>query len=285
MKDQKNVIPKIYIVSGGVGASGENLVQTVLAQFPSKQADVIPVVNIRQVDQIERAVLQAKANQGIVVHTLVDSELREKTTQLSNEYKVFAIDLMGPLIEQLTKLFKEPPAEQPGLYRRLNQAYYERVEAIEFTMAHDDGKKPEDLCDADTILVGVSRTGKTPISLYLSVLGWKVANIPFVPGLSLPKELFEVDHGHVVGLTIEAGQLLLHRKQRQNRLGAPGPTPYTDHNAVYQEIQAARALYKKQGFLIVDVTDKPIESCVDEIVRRMTFGHQQAGHNSERIGI
>lgn len=260
----------IYVVSGGVGASGEQLVQTVLAQFPDSQVPVIMVPHVRHIAQIEDVVTQAAANGGSIVHTMVDARARAALTRLARERGVVSIDLMGELLARLTEVLGQEPAGRPGLYRQLRRAYFERVAAIEFAMAHDDGKNPRGWPQAEIVLVGVSRVGKTPLSMYLSVLGWKVANVPLVPGLPAPSELFELNRRRVIGLNIEPGQLLVHRRQRQRRLGAPGPSAYTDPTKIHEEVEAARRLFRRGGFTIIDVTDKPIESSADEIIGRVT---------------
>lgn len=266
--------PPVYILSGGVGASGEQVVHTVLAQFPDLRVPVITVGNVRQVDLIEDIVAQARSTGGTIVHTLVDEGLRSRLAELAQEAGVVAIDLMGPLLTRLADVLHRDPLNQPGLYRKLRQDYYDRVAAIEYSVSHDDGKDPSAWPRAEILLLGVSRTGKTPISLYLSVLGWKVANLPLVPEIPPPPELFEMDPRRVIGLTIEPGQLLLHRQQRQIRLGAPGASPYVDPDRVYEEVQAAKKLFRKLGFSIVDVTDKPIETITDEIIRLVTRAAQ-----------
>jgi regulator of PEP synthase PpsR (kinase-PPPase family) len=259
--------PTLYVVSGGVGASGEQLLYTVLAQFPGTDARVTTHGNIRHMDQIERIVRQVKETGGIVVHTLVESHLRRGLIKLAQEQGVIAIDLVGPLIEHLAALLDEEPAEQPGLYRKLKKAYFERIESIEFTMAHDDGKNPPGWSNAEIVITGVSRVGKTPLSMYLSVLGWKVANVPIIVGVEPAPELFKLDPRRVIGLKIEPGQLLFHRQARQSRIGAPGQTGYTDPQAVYEEVEYALRLFKRRGFTIIDVTDKPVETTADEVIR------------------
>jgi [pyruvate, water dikinase]-phosphate phosphotransferase / [pyruvate, water dikinase] kinase len=259
--------PPVYVVSGGVGASGEQLVHTVLAQFPDHRVPVIVVGNVRQVGQIESVIARAKDSGGTIAHTLVDAGLRDELVSRAQAAGVEAIDLMGPLLRRVAQVLGREPLGHPGLYRQLHRDYFDRVAAIEFTMAHDDGKKTEGWRSAEIVLVGVSRTGKTPLSLYLSVLGWKVANMPLIPNLPPFPALFQLDPRRVVGLTIEAGQLLLHRQQRQIRLGAPGPSAYVDPNGIYEEIQNARQVFRRGGFAVIDVTDKPIETCADEIIR------------------
>lgn len=262
-----NPTVQILIVSGGAGASGEQLVHTTLAQFPDRHVQVSTLGNIRFESQIEQAVQRAQQQDAILVHTLVDANLRAALLRQAAGQGVTAIDLMGPLLDLLSQRLGQAPAEQPGLYRKLNKAYFDRVAAIEYTIAHDDGQKPENWWQAEILLLGVSRSGKTPLCLYLSVLGWKAANLPLVPGLELPEELFQVDRRRVLGLLIEPGQLLAFRQQRQQRLGVSGPSSYTDPEKLYAEVEFARQVYRRGGFATLDVTDKPIESTADEIIR------------------
>ncbi len=267
---EKVHIPPIYILSGGTGASGEQIVHTVLAQFPAGHVPVTTIPNIRRTDQIDAIIERCCEEKGILVHTLVDETLRRHLIKSAERCGASQIDLMGALLEKLTEALQQQPVGHPGLYRKLHQAYFERVEAIEYTMAHDDGKDPQGWNQAEIVLAGVSRVGKTPLSLYLSVLGWKVANAPLLPGIPPPQALFELDRRRVIGLTMEAGQLLIHRQIRQNRLGAPGPTFYTDPPAVHQEIQGACRMLKKHGITVLNVTDKPIETTADEVMNLMT---------------
>lgn len=262
--------PPIYIVSGGVGASGEQVVHTLLAQFPDVQAPVITCGNVRSADQVEQVIARAKKDSGLIVHTLIDADLRWELVQQADSEEILAIDLMGDLLGWMITHYRQEPLGVPGLYRQLNKDYFERVSAIEFSMAHDDGKDPSGWPKADIVLVGVSRTGKTPISLYLSVLGWKVANIPLVPEIPTPAGIFELDPRRVIGLMIEPGQLLLHRQHRQRQLGVGGKSAYSDPALILEEIQQARNLYQQAGFPIINVTDKPIETCTDEIIRAVT---------------
>lgn len=258
--------PPIYIVSGGAGASGDQLVNTVLVQFPQNSVPVITVAHVRREDQLEKVVSKVEAGGGTIVHTLVDANLRRALTQLAQERNVAAIDLMGALFARLSNILGQPPLGDPGLYRRLNESYFKRVSAIEFAVTHDDGKCADDWPLAEIMLVGVSRVSKTPLSMFLSVQGWKVANVPLVMGLPLPAGLAQLDRRRVIGLDIEPGQLLLHRQQRQHRLGVRGPSAYTNPKKIFEEVEAARQVFKQQGFSVIDVTDKPIETSAAEIV-------------------
>ncbi len=262
----------IFIVSGGAGASGEQLVQTVLAQFPDNQVRVRLVSHVRFPGQIDDVVQKARQDGGIIVHTLVDPDLRRILIDAAAQHEIVALDLMGPLLEQLSFILEREPLGEPGLYRRLNRQYYERISAIDFSLAHDDGKNSATWQQADILLVGVSRSGKTPISLYLAVLGWKVANVPLIlsgdaGSISLPGDLSSVESWRVIGLTLEPGQLIQLRQIRQRSLGVPGPSDYTNPEKVLVELQAARQFCRQNGFSLVEVTDKPIESSADEIIR------------------
>ena len=183
---------------------------------------------------------------------------------------LMAIDLMGDLLNELNERLDRKPLGQPGLYRQLNKEYYDRVAAIEYSMAHDDGQHPEDWYQAEIILLGVSRVGKTPLSMYLSVLGWKVANYPIVPDIPPPEALYKLDRRRVIGLRIELTQLLALRQQRQRRLGIPGVGDYTNPEKIHAELLYAEQIYRRGDFVVLQVSDKPIETSADEVIRLVT---------------
>lgn len=268
--------PPIYIVSGGTGASGEQVVYTLLVQFPESQVPIITVAHVRHVEQVEDVTGRAAADGGTIVHTLVDARLRETLARRANERGVVAIDLMGPLADRLATVLEQEPLGDPGLYRRLNEAYFERVAAIDYAMAHDDGKHPAGWPEAEVVLVGVSRVGKTPLSMFLGVLGWKVANVPLIPGLEPPDALYELDRHRVIGLTMDVSQLVFHRQQRRRRLGAPGLEAYADPVAISEELESAKRIIRRGGFTTIDVTDKPIEASANQVIDLITrrFGEK-----------
>lgn len=259
----------IFIVSGGVGFSGEQLVRTALAQFPDAEVPVILVPRVQQVEQLTEIVARAVNSDGTIVHTLVDATLRTHLLFLAAEQQVAAIDLIGPVLARLKSVLGQHPIGQPGRYREQHQSRFARVDAIEFALAHDDGQHPQGWTGADILLIGVSRVGKTPISIYLAVLGWKTANLPLVKEIPPPIELFQLDRRRVVGLTIDLDHLLSHRRQRQLRLGMPSWSPYTDPAAVCAELETAYQVCRQGGFQLVDVTDKPIELLADEITKHI----------------
>ncbi len=259
--------PTIFILSGGVGVSGEQLVNTVLAQFPGNNVLVEIIGNVRSSEQVSLALAQASKVGGLVLYTLVDSHLNSQLVEEAQALGVQTIDLMGSLIGWLSSTLKQQPLQQPGMYRQLHRDYYDRVAAIDYTLGHDDGKSPEGWSQAEIMLVGVSRSGKTPLSVYLAVLGWKVANYPVVPDLPVPDDLFALDPSRVIGLTIDPEQLLVYRRQRQARLGVREPSVYTDLDAIREELMQAKKIFRQGGFTIINTTDRTIEQSADEIIR------------------
>lgn len=259
--------PTIFILSGGVGVSGEQLVNTVLAQFPGNNVLVEIIGNVRSSEQVSHALSQASKVGGLVLYTLVDSHLNIQLMEEAQALGVQTIDLMGSLISWLSSTLKQQPLQQPGMYRQLHRDYYDRVAAIDYTLGHDDGKSPEGWSQAEIMLVGVSRSGKTPLSVYLAVLGWKVANYPVVPDLPVPDDLFALDPSRVIGLTIDPEQLLVYRRQRQARLGVREPSVYTDLDAIREELMQAKKIFRQGGFTIINTTDRTIEQSADEIIR------------------
>ncbi len=266
---RKTAQSPIYILSGGTGASGRQIVETALAQFPAYRGQVVVRGHVRTPEQADAVASEAEADGGLVVHTLVDGALRESFLDLAGKRGVDAIDLMGPLLEGIGARAAAKPLGQPGLYRKLREEYFERVEAVDFAVSHDDGSGTADLHAAGVVLLGVSRCGKTPLSMYLAAHGWKAANIPIVKGIPLPEELARVDRRRVVGLVIDHKRLLEHRRKREKLLGGVGSTSYADPSAVFEELEYAKRIYREGGFAVIDVTDKPVEVVAAEVVGRV----------------
>jgi regulator of PEP synthase PpsR (kinase-PPPase family) len=259
----------IFVVSGGAGASGELLVRTLLAQFPNVHVPVKLWRHVHEVDEVQEIVAEAVATHATVVHTLVKEETRHLLVRETEAAQIPAFDLIGSLLDHLAHELHEPPLGQPGRYRTLHTSYFDRIEAIEFTVNHDDGKRIADLPQAEIVLLGVSRVGKTPLSIYLSIQGWKVANVPVVPGIALPAELAEVPDARIVGLIIEPHQLLIHRRYRQTHLGI-GEGSYSDRASVVEEVRAANHLFYARGYPVIDVTGKSIETTSEEVLSTVT---------------
>lgn len=282
MDHQRKILPApIYVVSGGRGIAGNNLVQSLLIQYPDNKVPVEIIGRVSDEDQIFDIIMKAKADGGLIAHTMVDPILRMKINELCGEFGVAEVDLMGKLADYLDETLSVEPLQHPGLYRELNHQYFDRIESIEFTLSHDDGMSPQRLREAEIILTGVSRAGKTPLSVYLAMYGWKVANVPLVPGVPPPDELFQVDPQRVFGLHIGASQLIAHRQKRLQSWNNHKNESYVDQRAVRDEIRKAMFVFDRGGFSVVNVSSKPIESTANEVLNLMAQRFQYGGRKLE----
>ena len=254
----------VFAVSDGTGATAERVIRAALTQFEA-DVEVRRVGEVRDLEQVRQLVRQAGQMRAMIVHTLVSSDLRQAMFEEGKRHNVATLDLMGPLLDRLSDLLGASPLAQPGIYGPMTEAYYRRIEAIEFALGHDDGRHPEELERAEIVLVGVSRTGKTPLSMYLSYRGWLVGNVPIVPGIDPPGVLFRLPPGRVVGLTVEPRRLATLRRARAERLGGR-LREYTDLAHVREEVRYALRIFHREGWPIVDMTSKPIEEAAAEIV-------------------
>lgn len=249
-----------------MGTTGEQLARTALAQFKDVGTSIVVVPGLRTVVEVRDAVERAAESNALVIHTLVDRELRGVLKRTAAARRVVEIDAMGPVLDQVSNLLAQIPAGRPGLYRKVREDYYRRIEAIEFAVRHDDGHHFNELNTAEIILIGVSRAGKTPLSMYLAMRGFKTANVPLIKGIEAPRELFEVPRGRVVGLTLDPDRLVMFRRKRQTGLGDGAPQAYSDPREVLQDLEFARTVFRKGRFTTVDVTSKPIEESANEVV-------------------
>jgi regulator of PEP synthase PpsR (kinase-PPPase family) len=212
---------------------------------------------------------------------MVSNELRRAMLEESRLRNVDSMDVMGPLLDRLAARLKLSPLEKPGLFRQLAEAKTREIEAVEFALRHDDGQRPEELDGAEIVLVGVSRTMKTPTTLYLAYRGWFVANVPIVPSLEPPSELLGLPPGRVFCLTMEEGRLIELRRSRAHSSRIP-LDPYASPAGVREEIVRAAALCGRQGWRVVDVTGKSVEEAAREIVQLGTWGTFGQGEGPPR---
>jgi len=256
----------VYVVSDATGATARRVVEAALAQFKGATVTVEQVPGVHDVAEVRRLVKQAARVGGTIVHTLVVPELRQAMLTEGRQRHVVTVDLMGPLVTRLSEVLELSPLARPGLQRQLDESYFERIGAIDFAVRHDDGRNPDDLPQADLVLVGVSRTSKTPISIFLAYRGWRVANVPVVANLEPPPPLFRVDRRKIIALTIQIERLILLRQVRANRMARGIPLEYASREHVKQELEWAELLTRRERWPVVDVTNKSIEECAAEIV-------------------
>lgn len=260
--------PPVYVLTGGPGASGQQILHGVLAQFPSKNVPIETINHLRTEEEIDDVLDRVAEDKSLFVHTMIDPGLRRYLIAQADARAIPHMDLMGTLLEMLADFLGEEPLGEPGRYYRVHADFFERVEAIEYTLRHDDGKHPLNWPEADIIILGVSRSGKTPVSVYLADLGWKVVNIPLVPGLPYPASLKEIDRRRIFGLEVDHDQLLHYRRQRQQTLGTvEKDSAYTDIAKVIEELEQARKFYKLSKFTVIDVTNLPVEAIANQIIQ------------------
>ena len=275
-------IKTIHIVSGGSGAAASQMVNTVLVQFPESRVIVKKTIFVRNKPVIENLIDEASKNGDLVVHTLLDSDLRSFLVELCQARKTEHLDLIEGTLSCFSNWLGVVPNPQPGLYHRLNQDYFNRIDAIEFSMAHDDNRNLPTLKDAEIVLLGVSRVGKTPLSMYLAVHGWKTANIALVKSISLPQELEQVDRRRIIGLFVDLDQLIAYRTKRIRETGLGMQTSsYSDRKRVFEESEYFRALFKQRKYATIDVSNKPIETSFNEVLHIITSRLGDQAHSEQ----
>jgi len=257
---------RVVVVSDATGRTAEMVVRAALVQFQGANVQLHLRPHVRTAAGVRAAVQEASKLPALIVHTLVSQELRNLMLTEGRARGVPTIDLLGPLLLRLEDLLRLQPMAKPGLFREMDQEYRRRFEVVEFAVKHDDGQDPRGLQQADVVLVGVSRTSKTPLSMFLAGRGLRVANVPVVHDLPLPEELARVDPRKVVGLTIKPERLLELRRARLQQMETPPKFPYADPRQIWTELDYARDQFNRAGWPVVDVTDKSIEEVAAEIL-------------------
>lgn len=259
----------IFVVSDSVGETGEYVTKAVISQFrPNFQhTDVTKFPHVQTEQELFKIVQLALEQQAFIVYTLVQRHMRLQLLALCEEYHIQSVDIMGPIIEMVETKIGESPKEEPGLLHQLDADYFEKIEAIEFAVKYDDGKDPKGLLQADVVLVGVSRTSKTPLSQYLAHKKLKVANVPLVPEVEPPKELFLVNPKKCFGLVITPEKLNIIRKERLIILGLNDDANYAQKKRIDEEIEYFNNVLNKIGCTVIDVTNKAVEETANIILQ------------------
>ncbi len=260
----------IFILSDGTGETASTMIRAALVQYQSHEINIVRCKNVRTPAQVEALFEDVVSRRGFVVHTVVSHEMRHKILELAQTKGILAVDLLGPLLSKLDTYFSvsDENDHEAGLLRTTDERYFKRIEAIEFTVKHDDGKNYQHLDQADIILVGLSRTSKTPLSIFLSHKGWKVANVPLVLGSPVPQTLFEADQRKIVALTIDPNSLGRIRKKRLEKFGQDPGSTYASAAHIQQELDYATQLFQQnRKWPVFDVTDRALEETAAEIVR------------------
>jgi [pyruvate, water dikinase]-phosphate phosphotransferase / [pyruvate, water dikinase] kinase len=260
---------QIFVASDGTGRTAEQAVRAAMMQFANQEIEILRFSDIRTPLQIHQLVQQAIGKRAFIVHTLVSDKLREELFRVARLHDVETIDLMGPLLDRMSEQFAVNPSEQPGLFRVLDESYFRRIETMQFAFNHDDGKRVEEIGRAEIVLLGVSRTFKTPLSIYLAFKRWFVANVPIVLGIPVPEIVYKIPPERVFCLSTYPNRLAQLRRVRQERLGGT-PNDYANPEYVKKECLYASQIFSSQPiWLRINVTSKAIEEIASEIIALM----------------
>jgi hypothetical protein len=261
-------VKTIMVISDATGETAERMVRAAILQFQDTPINIRTYARVRLESEMEQVIERAVELHALLVYTVVNPEARDILLRLVERYDVEAVDLMGALIAKLVMFLGTQPSGVPGLLHSIDGNYFQRMEAVEFAVKNDDGAEPRNLPKADLVLVGVSRTSKTPLSTYLAQRGLKVANVPLVLGIDPPEELSQVEDRKVFGLIVQPDMLMRIRQARLKHLGMPSDSSYGDRSHIENEMNYSREIFRKHpNWPVIDVTNRAIEETAADILR------------------
>lgn len=265
----------VIVASDGTGRTAHQALEAALTQFGDAEVDILVRPAILSKEQVREVVEEAIEHKSFIIHTIVSDEIRSALIKTARRHNLETIDLMGPLLMRLSNKFAYAPAEKPGLFHEIHSEYFRRIEAMEFTFKHDDGLRVHEIHNADIVILGVSRTFKTPLSIYLAIKGLHVANVPIIYGIKPPPEIFKIDPNKVYCLNTVSQPLSQLRKVRHEHLG--GSTgKYAEQSFVLKELNYAQRIYRsKPNWTIINVTKKAIEEIASEIFSNLNKSKEE----------
>jgi regulator of PEP synthase PpsR (kinase-PPPase family) len=257
----------LFVVSDFTGETAEHVARAAASQFGPEAVEFSRYRYVNTEEKVQEVLREAQQKQAVVICTLVDHHLRKMFVEAAKKEEILLVDILGPILFVLEQKLGRPPLETPGLLRKMDEEYFRRVKAIEFAIKCDDGRSPELLEEADLVVVGVSRTSKTPLSMYLAHYGVMVANIPLIPEATLPDQLFKLPPERTVGLTIQPEKLINIRRERLRVLGLDAEeSSYVQWERVEEELSYARSVFNKLRCKSFNVTNRAIEETAQEIL-------------------
>jgi len=260
------MLQHIFIISDGTGGTAKQALKAALVQFEFARVKIFLRPDVRKKKQVMEIIKEAHDIKGLIIHTLVSKKLRYLILEQGRIHDIRTIDMMGPLLAHLSHHFENSPTEKPGIFRVLNKAYFQRIEAIEYTLRHDDGQRVEELEKADILLLGVSRTFKTPLSVYMANKGWRVANVPIILDMPIQDIINRIPPNKVFCLTTFPNKLSELRQVRDKHLGGATGN-YSDKSYVQRELNYALKIFRMHPkWTIINVTNKPVEEISSEIL-------------------
>lgn len=269
MSDQ---IPVIYVISDALGETAELVCRAAAAQFNGVKTKLRKIPYVQDETHIDDILEEAVEEQAILVYTLVLARLRNYIERRAKEMNLVTIDILGPLINALEQKTGLQPKNIPNIVHRLDEQYFRKIEAVEFAVKYDDGKDPRGVLYADVVVIGVSRTSKTPLSMYLAHKGIKTANIPLVPEVTPPRELFLIPSNKIFGLVLSPEKLNQIRSERLKTLGLGTSADYANINRIMEELEYADQIMKKLGCMVIDTTTKAVEETASIIMQKLYKG-------------
>jgi hypothetical protein len=258
--------PTLYIVSDGRGDTGASVLEAALVQFQGESHRILREANVRSKERVLAIIAAAREVHGVVFYTLVEQQTRLALQESAAQHGVPVVDILGPVFSALHDTFGRKPGSQPGLLYARGRERFDRLDAVDYTLEHDDGRHHNQLANADVVLVGVSRSGKSSTCFFLALQGVKAANVPFVPGQSLPPELIALPRERVIGLVVNPSRLIALREARAKHFGLDAGNAYTDAEKVRQEVRDAHRLCLLHDWRTIDVSYMAVEEIAREVV-------------------
>jgi len=265
----------VFVVSDSLGETAESVVKAAGSQFGSGRCDIRCLSYVTNEEQVREAVALVAKEGNLLVYTLVLPVLRQIIQDEARRLGVIAVDIMGPMMDAFGRIVQSPPKLQAGVKHVMNEEYFRWVEAIEFAVKYDDAKDTKGLIDADVVLIGVSRTSKTPLSMYLAHKKLKVANVPLIPEVQPPQELFSVPCQRVVGLTISSNELNSIRRARLRALGLTGSAIYAAPKRIAEELAYAATIMERLGCRVIDVSGRAVEETALTVIHLLRGGRDE----------
>lgn len=270
-EDNQNKTVIFFIISDSAGETASKLAQATMAQYPTVDFEIFRRTFITTKEALIKSLVDAKKHDAIILHTLINEDLVKLAHDFCEASELYHFDVLTPPVLEVQRRSGVTPTREPGALHHLNKNYFKRIKAMEFAVKYDDGKDPRGFLEADVVLLGVSRTSKTPLSLFLANKNLKVANLPLVPQAHIPKQLWEIDPKKIVGLTNDPNVLNNIRKERMIAYGLNPDTAYSDIEKIKEELEFANDLYQKLGCTIINVASLSIEETASMILSELNL--------------
>jgi len=259
--------PSVYILSDSLGETAEFVAKAAASQFNSGYINITRYPYISHEEQIDKILDEVELEGGIIAYTLVVNELREYLITKAKKKNIYTVDIMGPMLQALAETCGKSPRMEPGLLYKLDEEYYNKMEAIDFAVKYDDGKNSQGILHADIVLIGVSRTSKTPLCMYLAHKRVKAANIPLIPEVAPPEEIFNLPRHKIVGLTVNPEVLTPIRQERLISLGLASDADYANMERIFKEIEYAEKIMRRVGCSVINVSNRAVEETASKVLQ------------------